>query len=80
MAQAIAVDLAIDITSEICPMTFVRTRLALDRLSPGQILSVTLRGDESLRNVPLATTRQGHAIVSITTGADGATTLLIRHA
>jgi TusA-related sulfurtransferase len=41
----------IDITKDLCPMTFVRTRLALDRMTPGEILRVRLKGDEPLRNV-----------------------------
>ncbi len=45
-------DAIVDITDEVCPMTFVRTRLALDRLKPGQTLLVSLRGTEPLRNVP----------------------------
>jgi TusA-related sulfurtransferase len=80
MTQAIVENLAIDITDEICPMTYVRTRLALDRLSPGQILSVTLRGEEPLRNVPLTAARQGHTVLSQSEGRDGNTTFLIRRA
>jgi TusA-related sulfurtransferase len=80
MTQAIVADMAIDITGEICPMTFVRTRLALDRLAPGQILSVTLRGEEPLQNVPRSAARQGHTVLSQTDGADGSTTVLIRRA
>ena len=34
----------IDITSDICPMTFVRTRLALDKMAPGETLLVRLKG------------------------------------
>jgi TusA-related sulfurtransferase len=45
-------DKAIDITAETCPMTFVRTRLALDALDPGQILLVRLAGADPLANVP----------------------------
>jgi TusA-related sulfurtransferase len=78
MREAIVADVAIDITGEICPMTFVRTRLALDRLAPGQILSVTLRGAEPLRNVPLSAGRQGHAVLAETASEDGTTTLMIR--
>jgi len=80
MAQAIAADLEIDITGEICPMTYVRTRLALDHLASGQILSVTLRGEDPLRNIPLSATRQGHTILSQIAGENGTTTLLIRRA
>ena len=44
----------IDITGEVCPMTFVRTKLKLERMRPGETLSVRLRGEEPLRNVPRA--------------------------
>ena len=50
----------IDITRDVCPMTFVRTRLALDRLSSGDVLLVRLSGEEPLRNVPRTAAEQGH--------------------
>jgi tRNA 2-thiouridine synthesizing protein A len=68
----------IDITGDICPMTFVRTRLALDRLAPGEILMVRLRGDEPLRNVPRTATEQGHEVLSLETDSAGISHLLIR--
>jgi len=52
MTTVQAPDRELDITGEICPMTFVRTRLALDRMRPGETLLVRLRGEEPLRNVP----------------------------
>jgi tRNA 2-thiouridine synthesizing protein A len=71
-------DRELDITGEICPMTFVRTRLALDRMRPGETLLVRLRGDEPLRNVPRTAREQGHAVLSLETGADGVSVLLLR--
>ncbi|HEX2940630.1 MAG TPA: sulfurtransferase TusA family protein [Rhodopila sp.] len=68
----------IDITGDVCPMTFVRTRLALDKLEPGQLLLVRLKGDEPLRNVPRTVTEQGHTVVSLETAPTGIGTLLIR--
>ena len=62
-------DQAIDITGEVCPMTFVRTKLRLERMRSGEILSVRLRGDEPLRNVPKAARDEGHSILGIV--ADG---------
>jgi len=58
-------DEMIDITSEVCPMTFVRTKLRLERMKTGEILRVRLRGDEPLRNVPRAAREEGHSILSI---------------
>ncbi len=71
-------DQQLDITGEVCPMTFVRTRLALDRMSPGQTLLVRLRGEEPLRNVPRTAQEQGHEVLSLETGPDGITRLLLR--
>lgn len=71
-------DRELDITSETCPMTFVRTRLALDRMQPGQILRLRLKGDEPRRNVPRTTTEQGHKVLSATEAANGELVLLIR--
>ena len=59
-------------------MTFVRTRLALDRLSPGQVLAIHLRGDEPCRNVPRTATEQGHTVLHLASNPDGTATLLIR--
>jgi len=73
-------DASLDITAETCPMTFVRVRLALDRLPPGAVLDVLLRGDEPRRNVPRTATEQGHAILSETEQPGGATRLRIRKA
>ncbi|WP_158925267.1 sulfurtransferase TusA family protein [Acidisphaera sp. S103] len=68
----------IDITRDVCPMTFVRTRLALDKMAPGETLLVMLKGEEPLRNVPRTATEQGHEVLSLETDADGISRLLIR--
>ena len=71
-------DHTIDITADLCPMTFVRTRLALDRLAPGQILLVLLRGEEPRTNVPRTAAEQGHTVLASDTTPDGITRLLLR--
>jgi TusA-related sulfurtransferase len=53
----------LDITGETCPMTFVRVRLALDRMKAGEVLRVALRGEEPRRNVPRTAAEQGHAVL-----------------
>jgi TusA-related sulfurtransferase len=78
MTDKQAADHELDITSEVCPMTFVRTRLALDRMAPGETLLVRLQGEEPLRNVPRTAREQGHEVLSQEIGADGITRLLLR--
>ena len=55
----------IDITGLICPMTFVRTKLFLERIAPGETLEVRLKGTEPLDNVPRSARQHGHKILSL---------------
>ncbi len=68
--MSIQADDDIDITGEVCPMTFVRTKLRLERMQPGKILAVRLRGEEPLRNVPRAARDEGHTILGIEADGD----------
>jgi len=73
----------LDITGELCPLTFVRIRLLLERMSPGEIAEVRLRGAEPLENVPRSVRDHGHAVLSLDpekadSGADGVHRLIIR--
>lgn len=62
MAEA---DLELDITAEVCPMTFVRTKLALEQMAVGQVLNIRLRDGEPRHNVPRAVRDHGHEILSL---------------
>ncbi|GIX09952.1 sulfurtransferase TusA family protein [Elioraea sp.] len=55
----------LDITTETCPMTFVRTRLLLDRMPAGATATVRLTGKEPLGNVPGSARALGHAVLSV---------------
>lgn len=46
-------------------MTFVRTKLRLERMKPGEVLAVRLKGEEPLKNVPRAAREEGHLILGI---------------
>ncbi len=78
MSTALSPDATLDITAAVCPMTFVRTRLALDRLPPGALLLVLLKGDEPRQNVPRSAAALGHQVVAVETDAFGLTRLLLR--
>jgi TusA-related sulfurtransferase len=68
-------DRTIDLTTQVCPMTFVRTRLALDALDPGQTLLILLHGAEPIARVPRTVADLGHHILGQT--MDGATLHLL---
>lgn len=47
-------------------MTFVKTKLMLERLAPGAIAMVRLRAGEPLENVPRSVKEDGHEVLSLT--------------
>lgn len=71
-------DVLLDVSAETCPMTFVRTRLALDRLPDGSVLAVRFRGEEPRRNLPRTAQEQGHAVLSLEDLGDGYGRLVLR--
>ena len=65
MAMSEKVKQEIDITMDICPMTFVKTRLKLEKMSPGEILEVKLCDGEPLSNLPKSVKQEGHKVLDI---------------
>lgn len=53
-------DKSINIKGLVCPMTFVRSKLALESISPGQVLEIILDYEEASRSVPKSMEEQGH--------------------
>ena len=71
-------DERIDITDVNCPITFVKTKVALDELENGQILQVHLNDGEPIQNVPRSVREEGHDVLKITDNSDGTFELFIR--
>lgn len=55
-------DYFLDITNEVCPMTFVRTKLLIEKMAPGQSAEIRLKGREPLANVPRSAAELGHQV------------------
>jgi TusA-related sulfurtransferase len=58
-------DYFVDITKEVCPFTFVRTKLQLERMAPGEVVEIRLNAGEPLDNVPRAAAEDGHHVLSL---------------
>jgi|SRR5688572_20753455 tRNA 2-thiouridine synthesizing protein A len=56
----------LDLAGEICPFTFVRTRLALEALPLGSRLRVVVDHAPAARNVPRSATEWGQEVVAVT--------------
>ncbi len=65
MAGKNTVDKSLDLKNEVCPYTFVKSKLALEELDPGQVLEVHLGNSESASNVPRSIDLEGHEVLSV---------------
>jgi TusA-related sulfurtransferase len=67
----------LDLTGVPCPMNWVRTKLALERLGAGERIVVRLDPGEPLASVPRSASEDGHGVavegttVTIVKGAGG---------
>jgi len=54
----------LDLRGEVCPYTFVRSKLALEELADGAELEIWLDSAPAFRNVPRALREDGHRVLS----------------
>ncbi len=59
----------LDIRGVPCPINFVKTKLALEKIAAGQTLEVLVSGD-AMENVPTSVKDEGHTVVSETPEGD----------
>lgn len=56
----------IDLCGELCPFTFVRTKLALEELPIGALLRVLVDHEPATRNIPRSATEWGQEVLGVT--------------
>jgi TusA-related sulfurtransferase len=59
-----AFEVELDLRGVICPYNFVKTKLKLETMEPGQVLSVLLDEGDPIRNVPRSVENEGHTVLS----------------
>jgi TusA-related sulfurtransferase len=67
----------LDLRGEVCPYTFLRSKLALEDVPAGGVLRVLVDSEASARDVPRSLDRAGHAILSVEPTAGGAWAIVI---
>lgn len=59
------VDRELDLKGEVCPYTFVKSKLALEAMESGQVLRVIVDNNESAENVPRSLTNEGNEVLEV---------------
>ena len=68
----------VDITDKVCPLTFVKAKVAIDELDEGQIIAIRMNDGEPVQNVPRSIKDEGHQILKLTDNEDGTYTLFVK--
>ena len=68
----------VDITDKVCPMTFVKAKVAIDELDDGEILAIRMNDGEPVQNVPRSMKEEGHQILKLNDNGDGTFTLIVK--
>ena len=55
----------LDLKGEVCPFTFVKTKLRLETMEAGEILTIIVDNNESASNVPRSLDLEGHNVLSV---------------
>jgi TusA-related sulfurtransferase len=63
--EDIRVDKQIDIRGLVCPMTFVKAKLAVEGMAEGEVLEVLLDYEEASRSIPNSMKEHGHEVLVV---------------
>ncbi len=64
LGEDVTADVSHDFRGVVCPLNYVKTKLALEQMGAGQVLSVLL-DEEGARNVPASAGEDGHEVLSV---------------
>jgi tRNA 2-thiouridine synthesizing protein A len=73
----INIDAFVDITDVVCPITFVKAKVAIEELEDGQIIEIKMNEGESILNVPRSMKEEGHKVIKVVNNEDGTFTVLV---
>lgn len=65
MTDEIKVDKTLDIKGQVCPYTFVRSKLAIEKMNLGEVLEIVTDHKPAAENVPRSMENEGQKILKI---------------
>lgn len=67
----------LDITNVVCPITFVKVKVAMEELETGEILKIRMNSGEPIQNVPRSLTDENHKILEVIKNEDETYTVYV---
>jgi tRNA 2-thiouridine synthesizing protein A len=78
MAEKYRIDGRLDVTGDVCPMTFVKAKAALEEMEDGAVLAIRMNDGEPVQNLPRSVKDDGHQILRLRDLEDGTYELIVR--
>ena len=76
--EEIRIDDTVDITDKVCPLTFVKAKVAIDELEDGEVIAIRMNDGEPVQNVPRSIKEEGHQILKLEDNGDDTFTLIVK--
>lgn len=61
----VPIDVEMNLKGEVCPYTFVKSKLAIEDMEQGQILKVIVDHEPAVENVPRSLSNEGHEVIDV---------------
>ena len=68
----------VDITDKVCPLTFVKAKVAMEEIEVGQVLAVTMNDGEPVQNVPRSFKEEGQQVLKLIDNENGTYDLIVK--
>lgn len=65
MADEIKINNVLDIKGEVCPYTFVKTKLTLETMESGEVLEIITDHQPASVNIPRSLKGEGHEVLTV---------------
>ncbi len=78
MAETIGVDVELDLKGEVCPYTFVKSKLEMEEMEVGQVLRVVVDHRPAVENVPRSMKNEGQEVLGVEAISDTDWAIVIR--
>ncbi|WP_028950697.1 sulfurtransferase TusA family protein [Sulfurihydrogenibium subterraneum] len=72
------IDRELDLKGEVCPFTFVKSKLIMEQMEKGQILRVILDYKPSVENVPKSMEMEGQKVLAVNQIGDNLWEVIVR--
>ena len=78
MGAGFKVDRTLDIKGQVCPLTFVRSKLAIEKMAVGEVLEIIVDHQPAALNVPRSMEHEGQTVLGVEQTGEAEWRLFVR--